>query len=395
VQPTDVSDTVSVYGHIRNRPELEEPPKQEGVHEVLAQLFSFGTTTLDRDAFQKALDDIAADETAGTDFSVQVLSAHFARAVELLADNELHPALPASAFKIVQQQVAAAIAGRNTSPDYLTLRAARTSLFGTNDPTLRQSTPKTVASLSLDNVRDYFHHVYRPDLTTIVVIGNITPATARATIEKYFGGWQVTGPKPETLLPPVPLNKPAVTTVPDHSRVQDKVVMIETLGLTRSNPDYYALQLGNHVLGGGFYSTRLYRDLRENAGLVYFVSSSFEVGKTRAIYEASYACDPPNVSHVSAVISRDLKAMQSTPVSAAELRNAQASLLRAIPLAEASTESIAMGLLERVNHELPLDEPQRAAKYYAHLTADAVKAAFAKWVRPQDLVQVTQGPTPR
>jgi len=183
-------------------------------------------------------------------------------------------------------------------------------------------------------------------------------------------------------------------TVPDRSRIQDEVSLVETLGLNRFNPDYYALQLGNHVLGGGFYATRLYRDLRENAGLVYFVASSFDVGQTRAVYRVNYACDPPNVSRVRAIVQRDLKAMQTTPVTEAELRNAKASLLREIPLSESSTDSIAMGLLARVNRDLPLDEPLRAARQYARLTAKAVTAAFAKWVRPQDLVQVTQGPAP-
>ena len=90
-------------------------------------------------------------------------------------------------------------------------------------------------------------------------------------IEKHFGSWRASGPKPETLLPPVPPNRPSSTSVPDHSRVQDKVTLAETLGLNRANPDYYALQLGNHVLGGAFYATRLYQGMREKSGLVYYV----------------------------------------------------------------------------------------------------------------------------
>jgi zinc protease len=100
------------------------------------------------------------------------------------------------------------------------------------------------------------------------------------------------------------------------------------------------------------------------------------------------------VSRVRAIVERDLKTMQSTPVTPAELRNAQASLLRSIPLSESSTDSIAMGLLDRANRDLPLDEPLRAAKHYVHLTADAVKAAFAKWIRPHDFVQTSRGPEP-
>ncbi|HQT26495.1 MAG TPA: insulinase family protein, partial [Burkholderiales bacterium] len=105
VQPEKVSETVSVYGHIDNHPDLEEPPKKEGVAKVLEKLFSFGTQMHDRIAFQKALDDIAADESAGTDFSLQVLKGDFEKGIGLLAENELHPALPEAAFEVVRRQV--------------------------------------------------------------------------------------------------------------------------------------------------------------------------------------------------------------------------------------------------------------------------------------------------
>ena len=116
---------------------------------------------------------------------------------------------------------------------------------------------------------------FRPDLTTIVVIGNVSPENAVAVISKYFGDWTGDGDKAEHAVSARADNAVSVTHVPDASRVQDKVTLAETLQLTRTNADYYALQLGNHVLGGGFYATRLYRDLREKSGLVYFVDSSF------------------------------------------------------------------------------------------------------------------------
>jgi zinc protease len=82
----------------------------------LGSLFSYGTQTLDRLAFSKALDDIAANETAGYSFSVTVLKADFSRGVELLADNELRPALPESAFAVVKQQTAQFVAGNLQEP---------------------------------------------------------------------------------------------------------------------------------------------------------------------------------------------------------------------------------------------------------------------------------------
>src|SRR6202158_760596 len=129
VQSEDVSDTVSVYGHIRNRPETEEPQGQEGVAQVLDRLLTYGSERLDRVAFQQALDAIGAREHAGTDFSVQALGEHFERAVELLADNELHPALPNAAMEIIRGQVALGVAARNASPGFLTQHSLRAALF--------------------------------------------------------------------------------------------------------------------------------------------------------------------------------------------------------------------------------------------------------------------------
>ncbi len=394
VQPETISGTVSVYGHIKNRWELETPKGQEGVADVLDKLFRYGTRSLDRVAFQKALDDIGAHASAGTDFSLQVLADDFDCGLQLLAENELHPALPAAAFKVIQQQVAGTVAGQLHSPDYLTRRALLAALYPPLDPKQREATPATVTGLTLDDVKNYYQHVFRPDLTTIVVIGDITPAQAQNAVEKYFGDWKAEGPKPATLLPSVPLNHTAATVVPDASRVQDKVLLAETLGLTRSNPDYYALELGNHVLGGAFYATRLYRDLRKEAGLVYFVDSSFEIEQTRSVYIVEYACDPPNVGKARGLVIRDLKAMQTAPVTPAELIQAQTLLLREIPLHESSIPRIARGLLDRATRDLPLDEPTRAAHRYVALTADQVQAAFAKWLRPDTLVQVIEGPTP-
>ena len=395
VQHESINHMVSVYGHVKNNAFLETPQDQEGVDEVLDQLFSFGSTSLDRLAFQKAVDDVGANESAGVDFSLQVLADYFERGVQLLADNELHPALPEEAFKIIQRQLAATVASRLHNPDYLTTRALYTALFPKNDPTLRQSTPATISSLHIKDVRRYYQQVFRPDLTTIVVIGQVTPQKAKAVIEKYFGAWTAAGPKPSLLLPPAPPNKPSLTVVPNATRVQDEVTLAETLGLTRSNPDYYALELGNHVLDGAFYATRLYRDLREKTGLVYSASSSFDVGKTRALYIVSYACDPPNVSRVRTIVAREVKDLQAALVTPDELRRAQALLLRSIPLSESSMDDIARGFIFRSVHDLPLNEPTLAAKQYMQLTAAQIKAAFARWLRPADFVEVTEGPRPQ
>jgi zinc protease len=395
VQTEDVSDTVTVLGHIRNRPETQEPQGKEGITQVLDELLTYGSEKLDRMAFQQQLDAIGAREAAGTDFAVASLAEHFDRSVELLADNELHPALPEQALDIIKTQVAHGVAARNRSPGFLTQHSLRGALYPQSDPSLRMATPESVTGLTPDTVRAYYRSVFRPDLTTIVIIGKVTPAQARATVEKYFNAWSVTGPKPEVDLPVAPPNRAGVIAVPDASRVQDVVILAQNLALTRSDPDYYPLQLGNAVLGGSFYSTRLSIDLRKNSGLVYSVGSTLQAGRTRGAYLIEYASDPQNVAKAANMVVGEIKSMQTAPASQEELVRVKALLLRQIPLNESSVDDIAHGLLGRVDLNLPLDEPTNAARRYIGLSPADVQAAFRKWLRPDDLVRVSEGPTPQ
>lgn len=165
--------------------------------------------------------------------------------------------------------------------------------------------------------------------------------------------------------------------------------------MNRYSPDYYALELGNHVLSGGFYATRLYHDLRQVTGYVYNVDVQFNATRSRARYSVTYACDPQNVSKARALIARDLADMQNTEVTPSELHQAKALLLRQIPLRESSEDAVAGGLLARAQLDLPLDEPARSARRYFDLSAQQVKAAFQKWIRPDGFVQVVRGPNPQ
>lgn len=392
VQPETISRTVTVSGQIRSNPDLQAPEGKEGVDRLLSELFPYGTSTLDRLAFQEAQDNIAATVSAGRSFSLRVPTEGFDRGVRLLAENLLRPALPEDAFRIVRDQVTNAVAGELKSPDSLSRRALRMRLYPEGDPMLRQATPESVAGLTPEDVRSYLAKVFRPDMTTIVIVGDATPEQAKAVVEKYFGAWNAAGPKPETDPPPVPPNAASSAAVPDASRVQDEVTLAQTLGAIRGHPDYYPLQVGTHVLAGAFYATRLYRDLREQAGLVYVVDAVLNAGKTRSVYAVFYGCDPPNVSKARDIVERDLREMQTTPVPADELRQAKTLLIRKIPLSESSVAGIAETLLDLSQKDLPLDEPLRAAKRYLDATPEQVRAAFRRWLRPADFVQVTLGP---
>jgi zinc protease len=120
-----------------------------------------------------------------------------------------------------------------------------------------------------------------------------------------------------------------------------------------------------------------------------------QAGRTRSVYLVQYASDPQNVGKAANMVAREVTTMQNEPVGADELTRVKAYLLRQIPLTEAGVDEIAHGLLGRTDLGLPLDEPTRAAQRYIELDAPAVQAAFRKWIRPQDLVRVSEGPAPQ
>ena len=392
VQPEQISKTVVVSGQIDFNPFLEEPASMRGINDILSQLFPFGTTTYDRLAYQAELDKISATVNAGTDFSLQVLSKDFDRGVQLLADDELHPALNAKDFAIVRGQAAGAMQGQVKSPDFLAGVALNKALYPAGDPYQNFPSVESVSAVTLDDVKSFYAKAYRPDLTTIVVIGDVTPEAARASIEKYFGSWTASGPKPLVDPSPVANNAPAAITVPATGRVQSSVQLVQVNQLHRTDPDWAALQIANAALTGGFYSSILYHDLREVHGYAYSVGSGFDVGKTRSMFSITYACDPQNIIPAQNAVVGDLKRLSSSPLDRSDLLRAKALLLGEVPIKQSSYDGVAGLFLRYSELDLPLDQYEVDAQRYLDTTSAQVQAALRAHVRPDDFVRVVTGP---
>ncbi|KZC18463.1 MULTISPECIES: M16 family metallopeptidase [Rhodanobacter] len=395
VQPESISDTVEVFGKIKTNQDLQAGKDDEGVAQVLGGMFPYGTASMNRLQLQQALDAISARESAGSSFSLAVPSVHFAEGIALLADNELHPALLPQAFSVVQRQTARVVAGQLQSPAFLTQLGLGMALLPPNDPQLRYPTPKGVMRLTMFRVKHYYRQTFRPDMTIIVVVGKVDPAQAKQVVEQAFGAWKADGPKPDVDYAAVPANKPGQFNVPDASVSQDSVQMAQTIDVTRNDPARFALNIGNQVLGGGFYASRLYHDLRDTRGLVYTVGTRFDLDKHRSTYTVSFGADPDRVAAASAIVVQDLKQMQQTPVTDSELKRAKGILLRQIPLGESSFGAIGGQLLTLSVEDKPLDAMTIAGQHYLQLTAKDVQQAYAKHIRPDAFVTAVKGAAPK
>ncbi|HEY0393690.1 MAG TPA: pitrilysin family protein [Candidatus Elarobacter sp.] len=392
VVPSSISQTAVVRGEILNSAGLQEPAGKEGIGQIVDGLFSYGTQTYDRIAYQTELDKIAASVSAGRTFGVDVLSKDFDRGVELLADDELHPAFPQAAFDIVKQQTVGSLTGTVKSPDYKAQRALAEALYPAGDPARRTATPASAGAVTLADVKSYYATAYRPDLATVVVVGEITPEHARAAVEKSFGAWKADGPTPNVFPPAVAPNKAKQASVPATGRIQAQVTLGETLPLSYGDPDYPLLRLANTVLSGGFYASLLYHDLRELHGYAYSVDSSFAAGKNRSTFRVTYGADPRNVARAAKLVVDDLTSLQRKPLPADGLTRAKALMLGELPVAKESYEGLAGQLIAYGSTGRPLDEDRIEAAAALAATPERVRAAVAKWIRPQDLVRVVIGP---
>jgi zinc protease len=394
VQPETISDSVFVYGSVKTNPPLQEPYGKDGVARVLEQMFGYGTRSMALAAFQRAQDEIDSEIDGGSGFAAQTTSAQFDRAVGLLAQNELQPRLDQDTLDVARRRAIDELQTERNSAHSVAVQQAAQKLLPFGDPELRVPTVASMQALSLDDLKAYDAKIMRPDLTTIVVVGNVTAAHARATIATAFGDWHAAGDVPDLELPPVPRSGPGEVKL-DIPSTEDYVSYEQVLPLGRSSPEYYPLLLGNAILGGGSLGpeqSRLFRDIRQNAGLVYSIDSQLVAHGARGRFSVEYACAPRNLTRIQSLIEGELTQLRTVPVGDFELGLMKASMIRRVVLADASVSSIGGSLLDDQASALPLDQNQRDARALLATDAAAVQAAFADEILPDHFVRTIEGP---
>jgi len=392
VIPSQISKTVTLRGAVLGNAGIQDPAGQEGIDDIVEGLFPYGTATDDRLAYQTELDKIAATVAAGKSFSLDVPSSAFERGVALLADDELRPRFPGDAFAIVKKQNVDSLTGEIASPDYKAQIALADALYPPGDPVRRHPTPASLNAITLDDVTSYYAATYRPDLTTIVVIGDVTAERAQAVVEAAFGGWHAAGTAPDLFPAAVAPNKPSNLVVPATGRIQADVTLAQTLPIGYRAPDFPLLQLANTVLTGGFYASLLFHDLRETHGYVYSVGSNMTGAHNRGTFSVNFGSDPQNVDRAARLVVDDLTRLQKVPIDAEHLLTAKALVVGQLQLSQESYGGLAAQILDFVATGRPFDEDRIEAGTQLAASSEAVRAALARWVRPRDFVRIVEGP---
>ena len=393
VRRETTSPTVILSGEIETSPALYEPKGREGVAQLTESLLPWGTTTYDRKQYSAQIDDIAANVSLGTSFALTVRSKDLDRGVQLLSEAMLRPSFPDSGFGVDKNELMQAIAINSKLPSQQASRAEAQALYAPGDPRRREASVASVARIAPGDVRKWYAFAYRPDLTTIAVVGDVTPADAKAIVTKYFGGWKATGKTPNFRFPPLAAHPSGETiTVKSPTNTQSQVTLKQIIPLRHWDGDYVPLLLANTILSGEGTGSLLFRELRTRDGYVYDVDSDLSVERSGATFSISFASKPRDVDRAQAAAVAVLEHMQKVPFPDVELQRAKALLLalRILPLD--SYAGVADHVLANAQDDTPAAVTDAFWKAIVNTTPEQVRAAVQRKLRPTHFIRVIVAP---
>jgi len=381
---------VSVRGLIDSGARFE-PEGKAGIARLASDVSNFGSLHYDFPTQRKAIDDLGAQVNLGQIFSAKGLANDLESLLRIVADGEEHPAFPERYFAQEKGQLANSIAQEGSISGEAINRAFLQLLLAPNDPALRFPTASSIDSLTREDVLDYTSRYWRPDLTTIAIVGDVSAQRARDAVERAFGGWQRVGPTPSTSEPSLPEPHAASTYV--GTAANDVFIQIGQAVTSRTSTDYYAFTLLNQILAGpGAFESRLMNEMRQKRGLVYSVGSRLDADRDRGDLVITLSASPQNVTSAVKFVRAQLTRLQTSPVSDTELTEAKARLVSGALLAEESPGNEVVELENLVRFGLPLDYYATLNDRYARITPGDIQRAAKKYLRPGALITIYAGP---
>ena len=374
---------------------LEDPPGKEGLANLTAALLRNGTKSRSSAKIAEELDFMGASLSfsGGDDFatvSLTVLKKDLGPALDLLKDILMNPTFPAAEVALKVKQFKAALASAEDEPKVVASRAFFKDLYGPfpyNHPVM--GTPQGLTAITRQDLVAFHRTFYRPNNTVLSVVGDLTPDEATQWVTKTFGSWAA-APLPAAKLPAIPPLNQRHEVVIDKDITQANIIL-GNLGITRKNPDFYALQVMNYLLGGGGFASRLMDDIRVNRGLAYSVYSSFEPGLEPGPFLVALETKNATAGEAITQVVAQLRRIMTQPVTPEELKDAKSYLIGSFPrkMDSISKRAWLLGYVEV--YGLGLDYPWRYPELIQHLTPEDIQKVADKYLQPEKYLLVIVG----
>jgi zinc protease len=378
----------------RNAGSATDPDGKEGLAEMTSGLLDEGAGEMESQAFQRALEDIAAQMSfsAGRDTftgQLRTLTAEREKAFDLLRLALNAPRFDEAPVKRIQSQMLASLRQQAKNPRKISGRLWSETVFP-GHPYSKPSdgTEKTVATLTADDLKSFIRDRFSRDRLIIGVVGDISEEELKRRLDSVFGDLPATGRKfaiPET----APAGKGKTLIV--RKQIPQSMVILGHAGIKRDDADWYAALLVTRIFGGGGLSSRLFEEIREKRGLAYSVYAYLSPMEHSALLAGGVATQNARAAESLSVFRAEWQKLAETGVTAKELETAKTYMNGSFPLRLGSSRGIAGMLVSIQISDLGMDYIKKRPSLINAISLDEANRVAKRLYKADDLTVVIVG----
>lgn len=369
---------------------------QSGLASLTRHMLTQGAGGLSDDEIAQRLADVGAvlggnfdQDRAGLSLRTLSSARERAQALDTLARMLHQPDFPDSMLQREKARVIAALKEAATQPASIADKAFDRALYGAHPYALVPAGEvETVAALQRQDLVEFHRSHYGAENAVIALIGDVSRAEAEAIARQLSAGLPRSAALPA--LPPVDLNLRGETRRISHPATQSHILLGQP-GLTRTDPDYFPLYVGNYILGGGGFVSRLTEAVREKRGLAYSVYSYFMPLQQHGPFQIGLQTKKEQADEALEVVRAVLREFIERGPAEKELAQARQNLVGGFPLRIDSNRKILDYLALIGFYRLPLSYLDDFVKNVERVTVADIKRAFAQRIQPERMVIVVVG----
>lgn len=311
------------------------------------------------------------------------------RALEVMMKVLLAPEFPAEVLAREKARGISGLKDADTKPDTIASRTFRQLVFRTHPYGLRSAGEvESVSSLTREDLREFYRRHYVADRAVVAIMGDITREEAQRIAERLTAGLPRQGSS-ISISPVAPLER-SVSSVLPHPASQAHI-LIGAPGIRRDDPDYFSLFVGNYILGGGGFASRLNEEVRQKRGLAYSVYSFFAPQLEAGAFQVGLQTRGDQAKSALEVVRHALHDFVANGPTEQELDEAKKNLVGGFPMRIDSNAKIHEYLATIGFYRLPLTYLDQFVDNVRKVTAGDIRAAFGRHVQPERMVTVVVG----